>query len=128
MVDSQSPTAEIRRGKKEEDRRRRRKKLQGKNIMGCPITKGDHNKGNTQTLGKLYIHTVGLNSTWLSVGTPQHQQPSDGTAATTRKAQSPIKERWVAGIASKNDAAEQVLSAGYIGHMSHDLKAIRSGT
>jgi len=39
MVDIQSPTAEIRRGKKEEDRRtRRRKKLQGKNIMVCPIT------------------------------------------------------------------------------------------
>jgi len=37
MVDIQSPTAEIRRGKKE-DRRRRRKKLQGKNIMVCPIT------------------------------------------------------------------------------------------
>jgi len=38
MVDIQSPTAEIRRGKKEEVRRRRRKKLQGKNIMVCPIT------------------------------------------------------------------------------------------
>jgi len=32
MVDIQSPTAEIRRGKKD------RKKLQGKNIMVCPIT------------------------------------------------------------------------------------------
>jgi len=36
MVDIQSPTAEIRQGKKR--RRRRRKKLQGKNIMVCPIT------------------------------------------------------------------------------------------
>jgi len=35
MVDIQSPTAEIRRGKKEEDRR---KKLQDENIMVCPIT------------------------------------------------------------------------------------------
>jgi len=35
MVDIQSPTAEIREEKKEEDRR---KKLQGKNIMVCPIT------------------------------------------------------------------------------------------
>jgi len=34
MVDIQSPTAEIRRGKKEE----RRKKLQDENIMVCPIT------------------------------------------------------------------------------------------
>jgi len=36
MVDIQSPTAEIRRGKKEE--RRRRKKKQDENIMVCPIT------------------------------------------------------------------------------------------
>jgi len=34
MVDIQSPTAEIRQGKKEEERRRN----QGKNIMVCPIT------------------------------------------------------------------------------------------
>jgi len=42
MVDIQSLTAEIRRGKKKDRRRRRRrrrrKKLQGKNIMVCPIT------------------------------------------------------------------------------------------
>jgi len=37
MVDIQSPTAEIRRGKKEEEEDRRKKKLQGKNIMP-PIT------------------------------------------------------------------------------------------
>jgi len=35
MVDIQSATAEIRRGRKEE--RRRRKKPQGKSIMVCPI-------------------------------------------------------------------------------------------
>jgi len=34
MVDIQSVAVEIRQGKKEEDR----KKLQGKNIMVCPIT------------------------------------------------------------------------------------------
>jgi len=34
MVNIQSPTAEIRRGKK----RRRRKKKQDENIMVCPIT------------------------------------------------------------------------------------------
>jgi len=36
MVDIQSPTAEIRRGKKK--KKEGRKKLQGKNIMVCPIT------------------------------------------------------------------------------------------
>jgi len=37
MVDIESPTAEIRRGKKEE-RRRRKNKPQHENIMVCPIT------------------------------------------------------------------------------------------
>jgi len=36
MVNIQSPTAEIRRGKKKEERRRRKKK-QDENIMVCPI-------------------------------------------------------------------------------------------
>jgi len=36
MADIQSPTAEIRRGKKRR-RRKEGKKLQGKNIMVCPI-------------------------------------------------------------------------------------------
>jgi len=35
MVDIQSATAEIRRGKKEEEKKK--KKPQGKNIMACPI-------------------------------------------------------------------------------------------
>jgi len=35
MVDIQSPTAEIRRGKK---RRKKKKKKQDENIMVCPIT------------------------------------------------------------------------------------------
>ena len=39
MVDIQSPTAEIRRGKKKE-----RRKKQDENIYGLPITYGDHNK------------------------------------------------------------------------------------
>jgi len=40
MVDIQSPTAEIRRGKKKkiEGRKDGRKKLQDENIMVCPIT------------------------------------------------------------------------------------------
>jgi len=37
MADIQSVTTEIGRRKKEE-----RKKPQGKNIMACPITQGDH--------------------------------------------------------------------------------------
>jgi len=37
MVNIQSPTAEIRRGKKKKEEERRRKK-QDENIMVCPIT------------------------------------------------------------------------------------------
>jgi len=45
MADIQSPTAEIRRGKKKEEKRKkkeerkkeRKKKTRGKNIMVCPI-------------------------------------------------------------------------------------------
>jgi len=36
MIDIQSPTAEIRRGKKE--RKKKKKKKQDENIMVCPIT------------------------------------------------------------------------------------------
>ena len=47
MADIQSAAAEIRRGKerKKETRKKqeRNKKPQGKNIMVCPITQGDHN-------------------------------------------------------------------------------------
>jgi len=42
MVDIQSATAEIRRGKKED----RRKKPQDENIMVCPIPYGDNNKSS----------------------------------------------------------------------------------
>jgi len=38
MVDIQSPTAEIRRGKKKKEEEEDRKKLQDENIMVCPIT------------------------------------------------------------------------------------------
>jgi len=38
MVNIQSPTAEIRRGKKKKEERRRRRKKQDENIMVCPIT------------------------------------------------------------------------------------------
>jgi len=43
MVDIQSAVAEIRRGKKRKKKERRRQKPQGKNIMACPITQGNHN-------------------------------------------------------------------------------------
>jgi len=48
MVDIQSATAEIRRGKKEERKIDRRKKLQDKHITG-PITYGGHNKQKKDT-------------------------------------------------------------------------------
>jgi len=54
MVDIQSPTAEIRRGKKEEEEEADRKKLQDENIMVCPITQGDH-KNNEET-NKIKTH------------------------------------------------------------------------
>jgi len=38
MVNIQSPTAEIRRGKKRKKEEERRKKKQDENIMVCPIT------------------------------------------------------------------------------------------
>jgi len=38
MVNIQSPTAEIRRGKKEERNKKKKKKKQDENIMVCPIT------------------------------------------------------------------------------------------
>jgi len=38
MVDIQSPTAEIRRGKKKKEERIRKKKKQDENIYGLPIT------------------------------------------------------------------------------------------
>jgi len=43
IVDIQSATAEIRRGKKER-KRKKKKKPQSKNIMTCPIPQGGHNK------------------------------------------------------------------------------------
>ena len=44
MVDIQSPTAEIRRGRKRRKKKKKKKmmKTQDENIMVCPITYGDH--------------------------------------------------------------------------------------
>jgi len=44
MVDIQSTTAEIRRGKKKEERK---KKPQDDNIMVCPFPQGDHKEQTT---------------------------------------------------------------------------------
>jgi len=38
MVNIQSPTAEIRRGKKERKKKKKKKKKQHENITVCPIT------------------------------------------------------------------------------------------
>jgi len=38
MVDIQSPTAEIRRGKKRRKKKKKKEKKQDENIMVCPIT------------------------------------------------------------------------------------------
>jgi len=52
IVDIQSATAEIRRGKKRKKERRKKKKPQGKNIMACPITQGGHNDASN------YLHEI----------------------------------------------------------------------
>jgi len=44
MADIQSPTAEIRRGKKRKKERKKKKKPRGNNILVCPIPQGEHNK------------------------------------------------------------------------------------
>jgi len=46
MVDIQSPTAEIRRGKED----RRKIETTGQNIMACPITQCGHNKPQGKTI------------------------------------------------------------------------------
>ena len=58
MVDIQSATAEIRRGKNQE--RRRKKKKQDKNIMSASATQGGHNKQHTALLSALYVLVTAL--------------------------------------------------------------------
>jgi len=55
MADIQSPTAEIKRGKKRKKVRRRKKKPQAKNIMVCLIPQGDHKKPVPTKLLKNYL-------------------------------------------------------------------------
>jgi len=54
MVDIQSTTAEIRRGKKEQ----RRKKPQGKNIMSASAMQGGYNDGIYQSVNQKQICIV----------------------------------------------------------------------
>jgi len=51
MVDIQSPTAEIRRGKKKKEERRK-KKSQGENVMSASATHGGH-KGERRNRMKI---------------------------------------------------------------------------
>jgi len=53
VVDIQSPTAEIRQGKKKD----RRKKPQGKNIMSASAMQGGHKKGMFITYCSVWYHT-----------------------------------------------------------------------
>ena len=51
MVDIQSPTAEIKRGKKEEEEEEdRQKEITGQKYNGLPITQGDHNYGEQEVV------------------------------------------------------------------------------
>jgi len=54
MVDIQSATAEIRRGK-EIERQKERNKPHGKNIMACPIPQGGHNNDQLSNHDKPHI-------------------------------------------------------------------------
>jgi len=56
MADIQSATAEIRRGKKKKEIKK--KKPQGKNIMVCPISYGDHNQGEEECEDKSTVQIV----------------------------------------------------------------------
>jgi len=58
MVDIQSATAEIRRGKKEEERKK--KKPQGKNIMACPIDLQNAREGSHYTLHLCWGFSTGV--------------------------------------------------------------------
>jgi len=83
MVDIQSLTAEIRRGKKEE-----RRKKQDENIMVCFIPMGDH---NDLSMGSLVsIFTIGIDSVipWPVHSVPEKSpifsailDPVDGTSS-----------------------------------------------
>jgi len=53
MVDIQSVTAEIRRGKKTKEEER--KKPLGKNIMACPIPQGGHNDDCMLSKSKIQV-------------------------------------------------------------------------
>jgi len=70
MVDIQSPTAEIRQGKKE-----RKKKPQDENIMVCPITQGDHNKKRHKHFVTFKKHAIVATTSMSCMTSPQVSNP-----------------------------------------------------
>jgi len=60
MVDIQSPTVEIRRGKNK--RKEERKNMQDKNIMSASATQGGHNEVRYDRLDTASLHGVKLES------------------------------------------------------------------
>jgi len=70
MVDIQSPTAEIRRGRKE--RRRKKKKLQDENIMSASATQDGHNDA---LCARSFVHVrVVASGQWVTVSLCQRFQ------------------------------------------------------
>jgi len=63
MVDIQSATAEIRRGRKKR-KKKKKKKPQGKNIMSASATQGGHNYYVTESEMKLKLVCPELNDNW----------------------------------------------------------------
>ena len=71
ISDRRDQTRKRKKKKKKEEEEERRKKPQGKNIMACPITQGDHNYDsvNFNRFGislNQFVECVKLNKNWLS--------------------------------------------------------------
>jgi len=81
MVDIQTATAEIRRGKKD---RKKKKKPQGKNIMSSSATQGGHNNCETAlrfwpNISVLSLEKEVVMQRYNSVSTQNQHFPSGGT-------------------------------------------------
>jgi len=87
MVDIQSATVEIRRGKKEL-RRRKKKKPQDKNIMSATVTQGGHKKPHFIRKNRFF---------WLHVQmwcTTEHRTVTTRMRANAQPDGRPAKHRW----------------------------------
>ena len=102
MADIQSTAAEIRRGKKE-DRRRRRKKLQGKNIMVCPITKGDHKQWQISAFFEKRP-LIGKLSKFCSERI--HRD-------TNRRVVFKFREIWLTEIGTRNSSGDEIANVNF---------------